>query len=114
MSKRWPFCLLNDEQMSNWLGVKHLPDDHPILTVAYFFSEKDRCRFRWQLSKPGGPAEANAKSSTDAADDVVTQGIPQMISVLTNGGRDVVVFLCFFSTESLSCLAIWRGKRNET
>ena len=25
MSKRWPFSLLNDEQMSNWLGVKHLP-----------------------------------------------------------------------------------------
>ena len=26
MSKRWPFSLLNDEQMSNWVGVKHLPD----------------------------------------------------------------------------------------
>ena len=26
MSKRWQFSLLNDEQMSNWLGVKHLPD----------------------------------------------------------------------------------------
>ena len=25
MSKRWPFSLLNDEQMSNWLGVEHLP-----------------------------------------------------------------------------------------
>ena len=25
MSKRWPFSLLNDEQMSNWVGVKHLP-----------------------------------------------------------------------------------------
>ena len=24
-SKRWPFSLLNDEQMSNWVGVKHLP-----------------------------------------------------------------------------------------
>ena len=24
MSKRWPFSLLNDEQMSNWVGVKHL------------------------------------------------------------------------------------------
>ena len=27
MSKRWPFSLLNDEQMSNWLGVEHLPVD---------------------------------------------------------------------------------------
>ena len=26
MSKRWPVSLLNDEQMSNWVGVKHLPD----------------------------------------------------------------------------------------
>ena len=25
MSKRWPFSLLNAEQMSNWLGVRHLP-----------------------------------------------------------------------------------------
>ena len=25
-SKKWPFSLLNDEQMSNWVGVKHLPD----------------------------------------------------------------------------------------
>ena len=24
-SKTWPFSLLNDEQMSNWVGVKHLP-----------------------------------------------------------------------------------------
>ena len=25
MSNRWPFSLLNDEQMSNWVGVEHLP-----------------------------------------------------------------------------------------
>ena len=25
MSKRLPFSLLDDEQMSNWVGVKHLP-----------------------------------------------------------------------------------------
>ena len=25
MSKGWPFSLLNDEQMSNRVGVKHLP-----------------------------------------------------------------------------------------
>ena len=25
MRKRWQFSLLNNEQMSNWLGVKHLP-----------------------------------------------------------------------------------------
>ena len=27
MRKGWPFFLLNDEQMSNWLGVEHLPDN---------------------------------------------------------------------------------------
>ena len=26
MSKGWLFFLLNDEQMSNWLGVEHQPD----------------------------------------------------------------------------------------
>ena len=26
MSKRWPFSLLNDEQVSNRVGVKHLPE----------------------------------------------------------------------------------------
>ena len=25
MSKGWPFSLLNDEQMSNWVGVEHQP-----------------------------------------------------------------------------------------
>ena len=25
MRKIWPFSLLNDEQMSNWVGVKHQP-----------------------------------------------------------------------------------------
>ncbi len=25
MRKRWPFSLLNNEQMSNWLGVEHFP-----------------------------------------------------------------------------------------
>ena len=25
MSKRWPFSVLNDEQKSTWIGVKHLP-----------------------------------------------------------------------------------------
>ncbi len=44
MSKRWPFSLLNDEQMSNWVGVKHLPvlfsrllgEDEPNLTSIFF------------------------------------------------------------------------------
>ena len=31
MSKRWQFSLLNDEQMSNWLGVKHLPVDEFVI-----------------------------------------------------------------------------------
>ncbi len=35
MSKRRPFSLLNDEQMSNWLGVKHLP----INLHLYWFDE---------------------------------------------------------------------------
>ena len=26
MSKRWQFSLLNDEQMSNWVGVEHQPE----------------------------------------------------------------------------------------
>ncbi len=28
MSRKWSFSLLNDEQMSNWVGVKHLPARH--------------------------------------------------------------------------------------
>ena len=28
MSQGWQSSLLNDEQMSNWLGVEHQPDDH--------------------------------------------------------------------------------------
>ena len=35
MSKRWQFSLLNDEQMSNWLGVKHLPvGENQVVFVA--------------------------------------------------------------------------------
>ena len=34
MSKRWPFSLLNDEQMSNWVGVKHLPVDGSCTSFA--------------------------------------------------------------------------------
>ena len=37
MSKRWPFSLLNDEQMSNWVGVKHLPVPYwHFLEMHYF------------------------------------------------------------------------------
>ena len=35
MSKRWQFSLLNDEQMSNWVGVKHLPDEMKQLSLFY-------------------------------------------------------------------------------
>ena len=38
MSKRWPFSLLNDEQMSNWVGVKHLPDK----SDTFFFGKKNQ------------------------------------------------------------------------
>ena len=44
MSKRWQFSLLNDEQMSNWLGVKHLPD---IVTRA-------TCSTRKPVQQEGG------------------------------------------------------------
>ena len=31
MRKKWPFSLLNDEQMSNKVGVEHQPvDDFPV------------------------------------------------------------------------------------
>ena len=36
MSKSWPFSLLNDEQMSNWLGVEHLP----VIRVNLFLNTK--------------------------------------------------------------------------
>ena len=40
MSKRWQFSLLNDEQMSNWVGVKHLPDnDYGYYWREQFFTE---------------------------------------------------------------------------
>ena len=32
MRKIWPFCLLNDEQMSNKVGVKH----QPVSKLGYF------------------------------------------------------------------------------
>ena len=40
MSKGWPYSLLNDEQMSNWLGVEHQPDgvhleDHQTDWIVY-------------------------------------------------------------------------------
>ena len=44
MSKRWQFSLLNDEQMSNWVGVEHLP------IFVYF---KFVC-FEQYLKKTGG------------------------------------------------------------
>ena len=34
MSKEWPFSLLNDEQMSNWLGVEHCPENDHCVTVV--------------------------------------------------------------------------------
>ena len=40
MSKRWPFSLLNDEQMSNWVGVEHLPVKDTGMFV--FSAAKDR------------------------------------------------------------------------
>ena len=40
MSKGWPFSLLNDEQMSNWLGgVEHQPAIDNSLAVNLFLSK---------------------------------------------------------------------------
>ncbi len=37
-SKRWQFSLLNDEQMSNWVGVKHLPVSIKLMWYIYIIS----------------------------------------------------------------------------
>ena len=34
ISKRWPFSLLNDKQISNWVGFKHLPNMNGINPLA--------------------------------------------------------------------------------
>ena len=41
MRKIWPFSLLNDEQMSNKVGVKHQPDGEDVHV----------CMSSWILSK---------------------------------------------------------------
>ena len=38
MSKRWPCSPLNDEQMSNWVGIKHLPKNWWRMGVPTFFA----------------------------------------------------------------------------
>ena len=37
MSQGWQSSLLNDEQMSNWLGVEHQPVIHEILFHDFLF-----------------------------------------------------------------------------
>ena len=39
MSKGWPFSLLNDEQMSNWVGVRHLPVFSPLFGEDFQFDK---------------------------------------------------------------------------
>ena len=39
MSKGWPYSLLNDEQMSNWLGVEHQPGK--LLVSKNFFKKSN-------------------------------------------------------------------------
>ena len=42
MSKRLPFSLLNNEQMSNWLGVEHQPEKHQVVSICFdHFGMKD-------------------------------------------------------------------------
>ena len=67
MSNGWPFSLLNDEQMSNWLGVEHQPDNiySPLTSVkkTLTLTERccstsrcdrcDRCSTRWPWVCPG-------------------------------------------------------------
>ena len=40
MSKGWPYSLLNDEQMSNWLGVEHQPDIYIYIYICDFIHFK--------------------------------------------------------------------------
>ena len=44
MSKGLPFFLLNDEQMSNWVGVEHQPDNkfEPIY-LSFGFEQTEVC-----------------------------------------------------------------------
>ena len=37
MSKGWPYSLLNDEQMSNWLGVEHQPVKNVGMEWQFYF-----------------------------------------------------------------------------
>ena len=50
MSQGWPFSLLNDEQMRNWLGVEHLPVMTPVWfpfhSFISFTSLSDKIRLR--------------------------------------------------------------------
>ena len=39
MSKKLQFSLLNDEQMSNWVGVKHLPDKFVYILLCESLAE---------------------------------------------------------------------------
>ena len=43
MSKRWPFPLLNDEQMSNWVGVEHLPGGQDCSSMVILDMIMDFC-----------------------------------------------------------------------
>ena len=60
MSKEWSFSLLNDEQMSNWLGVEHCP-------VINFNPSKESVG-RWPKSSPKKnqvPHHSSAISATN-------------------------------------------------
>ena len=47
MSKTWPFSRLNDAEMSNCVGVKHLPDK------IRLFNQKKHCSFSSTMMFPG-------------------------------------------------------------
>ncbi len=50
MSYGWPFSLLNDEQMSNWLGVEHQPVNFSGLSGLVFWSCVHGAAFwKWSL-----------------------------------------------------------------
>ena len=78
-SKRWPFSLLNDEQMSNWVGVKHLPVEITTWVVQFFYAKNV-----WSSGPVGGcfvtlVYPGNVRSTIDATLFVVFSWSPKSL-----------------------------------
>ena len=68
MSKGWPFSLLNDEQMSNKVGVKHQPVDQSLIdlqTYTLVSTVHSQIRFYRRLKecRRAGPATVSVVRS---------------------------------------------------